>query len=155
MSDYMQSLQLPTRMLLGPGPSNIHPRILQAMMTPMLGHLDPDFRPVLDDIREMLSLVFHTTTKGTFPLPATGTAAMESAFCNMIEPGDKVVVAVNGFFSDRMGDIASRCGAEVHRVDVPWGSPGGTYLSSLPGCRLGQGGGGGACRDLNLRFEPD
>lgn len=123
MSHYMQSLQLPNRILLGAGPSNIHPRILQAMLTPMLGHLDPDFWPVLDDIREMLSLVFHTSTKGTFPLPATGTAAMESSFCNMVEPGDSVVIAVNGFFSDRMTDIASRCGAEVHRIDVPWGSP--------------------------------
>ena len=69
----------------------------------MLGHLDPDFWPVLDDIREMLSLVFHTSTKGTFPLPATGTAAMESAFCNMVEPGDNVVVAVNGDSSNTLG----------------------------------------------------
>ena len=79
MSDYLKSLQLPKRLLLGPGPSNVHPRILQAMMAPMLGHLDPDFWPVLDHIREMLSLVFRTSTKGTFALPATGTAAMESA----------------------------------------------------------------------------
>ncbi len=123
MSDYLQSLQLPNRILLGPGPSNVHPRILQAMLTPMLGHLDPDFWPVLDHIREMLSLVFRTSPVGTFPLPATGTAGMESAFCNVVEPGDRVVVVVNGFFGDRMTEIAARCGAEVHRIDVPWGSP--------------------------------
>ena len=123
MRDYLKSLQLPKRLLLGPGPSNVHPRILQAMMAPMLGHLDPDFWPVLDHIREMLSLVFRTSTKGTFALPATGTAAMESAFCNVVEPGDRVVVAVNGFFGNRMTEIAERCGAEVHRIDVPWGSP--------------------------------
>lgn len=123
MPDHVNALQLPNRILLGPGPSNVHPRVLQAMLTPMLGHLDPDFWPVLDDIRDMLGRVLGTARHWTMPLPATGTAGMESAFCNVVEPGDRVIVAVNGFFGSRMVEIASRCGAEVHRLDVPWGKP--------------------------------
>jgi alanine-glyoxylate transaminase/serine-glyoxylate transaminase/serine-pyruvate transaminase len=123
MTDYLKELQMPNRILLGPGPSNVSPRVLQAMMTPILGHLDPDFWHVLDEVREMLSLALGTTTECTLPLPATGTAGMESAFCNVVEPGDRVVVAVNGFFGARMAEIAARCGAEVHRLDVAWGKP--------------------------------
>jgi len=123
MTDYLRELQMPNRVLLGTGPSNVTPRVLQAIMTPILGHLDPDFWPVLDDVREMLSLALGTTTQGTLPLPATGTAGMEAAFCNMVEPGDRVVVAVNGFFGARMAEIAARCGADVHRLDVTWGKP--------------------------------
>jgi alanine-glyoxylate transaminase/serine-glyoxylate transaminase/serine-pyruvate transaminase len=123
MPDHLNALQLPNRILLGPGPSNVHPRVLQAMLTPMLGHLDPDFWPVLDDIRDMLGRVLGTARNWTMPLPATGTAGMESAFCNVVEPGDRVIVAVNGFFGSRMVEIASRCGADVHRLDVPWGKP--------------------------------
>ena len=123
MTDYLNELQMPNRILLGPGPSNVSPRVLQAMMTPMLGHLDPDFWPVLDDVRNMLSLALGATAQGTLPLPATGTAGMEAAFCNMVEPGDRVVVAVNGFFGARMAEIAARCGADVHRLEVAWGKP--------------------------------
>lgn len=123
MSDGMNELQLPNRILLGPGPSNVHPRVLQAMLTPMLGHLDPDFWPVLDEIRDMLRQVMGTSDNVTLPLPATGTAGMEASFCNVIEPGDLVVIAVNGFFGERMAQIATRCGAEVHRVEIPWGKP--------------------------------
>jgi alanine-glyoxylate transaminase/serine-glyoxylate transaminase/serine-pyruvate transaminase len=123
MSDYLNELKLPNRILLGPGPSNVHPRVLQALLTPMLGHLDPDFWPVLDEVRDMLRLVLGTTQNWTLPLPATGTAGMEAAFCNVVEPGDRVIIVVNGFFSGRMVEIASRCGAEVQRIDVPWGKP--------------------------------
>ena len=123
MHDYLHDLRVPDRILLGPGPSNVHPRVLQAMLTPMLGHLDPDFSPVIDHIHEMLCLVLGTSCNVTFPLPATGTAGMEAAFCNVVEPGDRVIVAVNGFFGARMVEIASRCGANVHRIDVPWGKP--------------------------------
>jgi alanine-glyoxylate transaminase/serine-glyoxylate transaminase/serine-pyruvate transaminase len=121
MPDYLNELRLPNRILLGPGPSNVHPRVIQAMLTPMLGHLDPDFWQVLDHIREMLCQVIGTSRNWTLPLPATGTGGMESAFCNVVEPGDRVVVVVNGFFGVRMVEIAARCGADVHRVDVPWG----------------------------------
>jgi alanine-glyoxylate transaminase / serine-glyoxylate transaminase / serine-pyruvate transaminase len=123
MSTYLNELKLPNRILLGPGPSNVHPRVLQAMLSPMLGHLDPDFWQVLDQVRDMLRLVLGTTQNWTLPLPATGTAGMESAFCNVVEPGDRVVIVVNGFFGGRMVEIASRCGADVHRLDVPWGKP--------------------------------
>lgn len=121
MSEGLNELQLPNRILLGPGPSNVHPRVLQAMLTPMLGHLDPDFWPVLDEIRDTLRQVMGTSDNVTLPLPATGTAGMEASFCNVVEPGDVVVIAVNGFFSERMAQIATRCGAEVHRVEIPWG----------------------------------
>jgi alanine-glyoxylate transaminase/serine-glyoxylate transaminase/serine-pyruvate transaminase len=123
MSDYLNELKLPNRILLGPGPSNVHPRVLQAMLSPMLGHLDPDFWPVLDQVRDMLRLVLGTTHNWTLPLSATGTAGMEAAFCNVVEPGDRVVIVVNGFFGGRMVEIASRCGADVQRIDVPWGKP--------------------------------
>jgi alanine-glyoxylate transaminase/serine-glyoxylate transaminase/serine-pyruvate transaminase len=89
----------------------------------MLGHLDADFWPVLDQIRDMLRRVLGTTHPWTLPLSATGTAGMEAAFCNVVEPGDHVVIVVNGFFGERMVDIAARCGAEVQRIDVPWGKP--------------------------------
>ena len=123
MSDYLNELKLPNRILLGPGPSNVHPRVLQAMLSPMLGHLDPDFWPVLDQVRDMLRLVLGTTHNWTLPLSATGTAGMEAAFCNVVEPGDRVVIVVNGFFGGRMVEIAARCGADVQRIDVPWGKP--------------------------------
>src|SRR5712692_5840697 len=112
MSAYRNELHLPNRILLGPGPSNVHPRVLQAMLT-----------PVLDHVRDMLRLVLGTTHTWTLPLPATGTAGMEAAFCNVVEPGDRVVIVVNGFFGGRMVEIASRCGADVQRLDVPWGKP--------------------------------
>jgi alanine-glyoxylate transaminase / serine-glyoxylate transaminase / serine-pyruvate transaminase len=123
MSDYLNELKLPNRILLGPGPSSVHPRVLQAMLSPMLGHLDPDFWPVLDQVRDMLRLVLGTTHNWTLPLSATGTAGMEAAFCNVVEPGDRVVIVVNGYFGGRMVEIASRCGADVQRIDVPWGKP--------------------------------
>jgi hypothetical protein len=123
MSAYLNELHLPNRILLGPGPSNVHPRVVQAMLMPMLGHLDPDFWPVLDHVRDMLRLVLGTTHPWTLPLSATGTAGMEAAFCNVVEPGDRVVIVVNGFFGERMVEIASRCGADVQRLEVPWGKP--------------------------------
>src|SRR6266705_6205640 len=91
MRAYLNELKLPNRILLGPGPSNVHPRVLQAMLSPMLGHLDPDFWPVLDHVRAMLRLVLGTTHPWTLPLSATGTAGMEAAFCNVVEPGDRVI----------------------------------------------------------------
>jgi len=119
----MSERDLTNRVLLGPGPSNVNPRVTQSMLKGMLGHLDPEFWPITDQVCAMLREVFHTKGDFTLPISATGMAGMESAFCNLIEPGDKVVVIVNGFFGTRMVDVASRCGADVHKVDVPWGSP--------------------------------
>ena len=123
MKDYLKELNFPYRVLLGPGPSNVHPRVIQAMLTPILGHLDPDFHKVTDHIREMLRFIFRATEGLTLSLSATGMAGMEAALCNLVEPGDRVVIAVNGFFGGRMVDVASRCGAEVHVIEVPWGKP--------------------------------
>ena len=116
---------------MGPGPSDVHSRVLQAMAMPILGHLDPVFLRVMDDVMEMLRIVFQTSNGLTFPISATGTAGMEAAFCNVVEPGDTVVIAINGYFGNRMADIASRCGARVHTVEYPWGKPVGPDLTVL------------------------
>ena len=131
MSDYLKEFNPPQRILMGPGPSNVHARVLQAMTAPILGHLDPDFLRVMDDVIEMLRAVFRTSNRLTLPLSATGSAGMEAAFCNMVEPGDIVVIATNGYFGKRMADVASRCGAQVHTVEFPWGKPVGPDLSDL------------------------
>ena len=116
-------LQMPQRILLGPGPSSVHPRVLQAMTTPVVGYLDPSFFEVMDDVCEMLRRVYHTSNAITFPVSSTGSGAMEAACANIIERGDTVVICRNGYFGVRLADIAERCGAEVHVVDSPWGKP--------------------------------
>ena len=131
MSDYLNELKPPHRILMGAGPSSVHPRVLQAMTAPILGHLDPDFARIMDDVMVMLRRVFKTSNSLTLPLSATGSAGMEAAFCNVVEPGDTVVIAANDYFGDRMVDIASRCGADVHTFDVPWGRPVGPDLAAL------------------------
>ncbi len=109
------------RLLLGPGPSNPHPEVVSAMTRPMLGHLDPEFLALMDETCERLRLAFRTTNALTLPISGTGSAGMEACFVNLVEPGDTVIVGVNGVFGERMCDVASRCGASVIRVDVPWG----------------------------------
>jgi len=116
-----QELKPPQRILLGPGPSNIHPRVQQAMAAPLLGYLDPYFLTIMDDTMNLLRYVFQTRNELTFPISATGSAGMEAGLCNFLEPGDVAVIANNGFFADRMINIASRCGAEVIRLDAEWG----------------------------------
>ncbi len=111
------------RLLLGPGPSNPYPEVATALAWPMLGHLDPDFLAVLDETAERLRAVFHSSHPLTFPVSGTGSAGMEAAFVNVVDPGDVVVVGVNGLFGERMCEVATRCGAEVVRVEAPWGSP--------------------------------
>jgi alanine-glyoxylate transaminase/serine-glyoxylate transaminase/serine-pyruvate transaminase len=111
------------RILMGPGPSNPYPAVAQALARPMLGHLDPDFLSVLDETNERLRSVFRTANPLTFPVSGTGSAGMEAAFVNVVSPGDPVVIGVNGLFGERMVDVAGRCGAEVIRVDAPWGQP--------------------------------
>ena len=120
---YLENFQPPQRLLLGPGPSTVHPRVLQAMTLPVVGHLDPMFFNVMDDVCEALRFIFHTSNFMTLPLSSTGTGAIEAACVNILEPGDTMVVCRNGFFGDRMADIARRCGAETHIVDSPWGKP--------------------------------
>ena len=116
-------LQMPQRILLGPGPSSVHPRVLQAMTAPVVGYLDPSFFQVMDEVCDMLRQVYHTSNTTTFPVSATGTGAMETACANVIERGDTVVICRNGYFGNRLADIAERSGADVHLVDSPWGKP--------------------------------
>jgi aspartate aminotransferase-like enzyme len=116
-------MPLVERTLLGPGPSNLYPEVLAAQAQPILGHLDPVFLTLLDETCERLRQVFRTANRLTLPISATGSAGMEASFVNVVEPGDVVVIGVNGVFGNRMCDVASRCGAEVVRVDAPWGEP--------------------------------
>lgn len=115
------AFQAPNRLLLGPGPSNAAPSVLQAMSQPLLGHLDPMFLRVMDDIQAMLRQVFLTQNQMTFAISGTGTAGMEFCLVNLIEPGDDVVVGVNGYFGARIAEIAERCGARVTKVEARWG----------------------------------
>jgi len=116
-----QELKPPRRILLGPGPSNIHPRVQQAMMAPLLGHMDPYFFTVMDDIMKLLRFLFRTENELTFPISATGSAGMEASFGNFLEQGDVAVIGVNGFFGERMVDNASRYGADVVQLNAEWG----------------------------------
>jgi alanine-glyoxylate transaminase / serine-glyoxylate transaminase / serine-pyruvate transaminase len=114
-------LNISPRVLLGPGPSDVHPRILTAMTTPVVGHLDPQYIGVMNDTQVMLRDAYRTRNPLTFPMSATGMAGMETCVVNLVEPGDKVVVCVNGFFGTRMVDIAGRAGAQVTVLERPWG----------------------------------
>src|SRR5579863_3761436 len=108
---------------MGPGPSNLYPEVVSAFPRPLLGHLDPEFLEVLDETCDRLRSVFRTTNSLTLPVSGTGSAGMEAAFVNVVGSGDVVVVGVNGLFGERMCDVAGRLGAEVVRVDAPWGEP--------------------------------
>ncbi len=109
------------RLLLGPGPSDVHPRVLTAMATPLLGHLDPQFLEILNETQEMLRQVFRTKNALTFPVSGTGMAGMEACVVNLIEPGDRMLVCINGVFGQRMADVAQRAGAVVTSIERPWG----------------------------------
>jgi len=113
----------PARILMGPGPCNVDPRVMLAMAKPLLGHLDPDFIRIMHQVQDLLRNVFATRNPLTIPISGTGTAGMEAAFVNVVEPGDKVLICVNGFFGERMVEIAGRCGAEVKKLDRAWGKP--------------------------------
>ena len=115
-------LIVPPRVLLGPGPSEANARVLKAMTTPMLGYLDTKFVEVMDDTVALLREVFGTENRLTFPVSGTGTAGMEAALANIIEPGDGVVVGINGYFGARIADIATRCGGTVTTVESEWGT---------------------------------
>ena len=118
-------LAVPTtdRVLMGPGPCNPYPEAVSALGRPMLGHLDPEFLTLLDDLNERLRQVFRTGNQLTFPLSGTGSAGMEAALVNTVEPGDTAVVGINGVFGMRLAEVARRCGAEVVTVEFEWGQP--------------------------------
>ena len=116
------SAALPTRLLLGPGPSNVPPRVLAALAQPLLGHLDPAFLAVMDEVQERLRRLFGTANRMTLPLSATGSGGMEACLANLLEPGDVALVGVAGVFGERMCDVAGRIGAKVERVETEPGT---------------------------------
>ncbi len=111
----------PERLLLGPGPSQVHPRVLAALATPLVGHLDPAFIALMEETKRMLREVFGTTNPLTIPISGTGSAGLEATIVNLVEPGDEVVVGVNGVFGTRLCDVAERAGATVISAEAPWG----------------------------------
>jgi alanine-glyoxylate transaminase/serine-glyoxylate transaminase/serine-pyruvate transaminase len=111
----------PQRLLLGPGPSMVHPRVLRAMSTPLLGHLDPKFLEIMNEVQAQLRAVFRTQNPFTIAVSGTGSAGMEAALVNLIEPGDAAIVVAAGVFGTRMADIVGRCGGRLVKLDVPWG----------------------------------
>ncbi len=115
------SLDPPPRLLLGPGPSNAHPRVLAAMSRAQVGHLDPFFIGLMDEIQDLLRYAFQTGNQLTVPISGTGSAGMEACIANLVEPGDRVVVGCNGYFGGRLSEMALRHGGEVERLTKPWG----------------------------------
>ncbi|MDE2823067.1 MAG: aminotransferase class V-fold PLP-dependent enzyme, partial [Chloroflexota bacterium] len=114
---------MPPRILLGPGPSNTSPRVLQAMMSPMIGYADPEFMVVLDEVSELLRLVFQTEEGLAIALPGTGSAGMQAGLNSLLEPGDTVVICSCGYFGERMADMAERLGANAVVLRGEWGRP--------------------------------
>ncbi|MEH2356045.1 alanine--glyoxylate aminotransferase family protein [Nostoc sp.] len=114
-------LEIPSRLLLGPGPSNAHPTVLQAMNTSPIGHLDPAFLALMDEIQSLLRYVWQTENSLTIAVSGTGTAAMEATIANAVEPGDVVLIGVAGYFGNRLVDMAGRYGADVRTITKPWG----------------------------------
>lgn len=111
----------PERVLMGPGPSDVSTRVLRAMASPTIGHLDPAYLKIMDETRQQLRKVFQTSNDMTMAISGTGSAGMEACVCNLIEPGDEVIVCVNGVFGGRMKDVAERYGATVHAIEIDWG----------------------------------
>jgi len=121
MNTNVPELVPPQRLLLGPGPSMVHPRVLRAMSTPLLGHLDPKFLEIMNDVQAQLRAVFRTNNPFTIAVSGTGSAGMEAALVNLIEPGDAAIVVAAGVFGTRMAEIVGRCGGRLVKLDVPWG----------------------------------
>src|SRR5262245_2942647 len=114
---------IPNVLLMGPGPSSVLPEVYRALARPTLGHLDPDFIALMDETKDLLRQVMQSKNDVTFPISGTGSAAMEAAFANLIEPGDRVLILVNGYFGTRMADMAERQRAQVRMLEFDWGTP--------------------------------
>ncbi len=121
MAEAYREINPSTRTLMGPGPSNVDPRVLKSMATPLVGHLDPDFLEIMDETMDMLRRLFQTENALTIPISGTGSSGMEAALCNVIEEGDQVLVCINGVFGQRMTDIVQRCRGELTTVEADWG----------------------------------
>ncbi len=122
MSQEIKSFYPPLRTLMGPGPSDVHPRVLAAIAKPTIGHLDPAFQDLMEDIKSGLRYAFQTENSLTFPVSAPGSAGMEACFVNLVEPGDKVIIAQNGVFGVRMKENVVRCGGTAIVVEHDWGT---------------------------------
>lgn len=123
MNETITQFEPPRRILMGPGPSNVNPRVLLAMARPTVGHLDPEFLEMMDQVSSQLRRLFGTANELTFAISATGSAGMETAFVNILEPGDTAIIGVNGVFGMRMSAVAERAGAKVVTVESAWGEP--------------------------------
>lgn len=117
------SFRPPVRILMGPGPSDVNPRILEALSKPTIGHLDPAFIGLMDDMKRLLRRAFRTDNSLTLPISAPGSAGMECCFVNLVSPGDKVIIAQNGVFGGRMRENVERCGGTAVMVQDDWGKP--------------------------------
>ncbi|MGF1522113.1 MAG: pyridoxal-phosphate-dependent aminotransferase family protein [Leptolyngbyaceae cyanobacterium] len=117
----LDPLDLPERLLLGPGPSNADPAVVAAMNRQPIGHLDPAYLALMDEVQELLRYVWQTDNPLTYPVPGTGSAAMEATLANVVEPGDRVLVGVMGYFGHRLVDMAERYGADVRTIHQSWG----------------------------------
>jgi alanine-glyoxylate transaminase / serine-glyoxylate transaminase / serine-pyruvate transaminase len=117
----VRPLDLPDRVLLGPGPSEVHPRVREALSLPLVGHLDPAFVALMDETQALLRYAFQTENRLTLPISGTGSAGMEAVVVNLIEPGEKMLVCINGVFGQRMRDVAERAGAVVCSIERPFG----------------------------------
>lgn len=115
-------LTVPDRVLMGPGPSSVHPRVLRAIATPLLGHMDPAFLSIMDEVMDSLRFVFGTKNQITLPISGTGSSGMDACIANIIEEGDELLVCVNGYFGHRICQIANRWGAKVIPYEIEWGS---------------------------------
>jgi alanine-glyoxylate transaminase/serine-glyoxylate transaminase/serine-pyruvate transaminase len=123
MSQSFSSFIPPTRVLMGPGPSDVYTRVLEALSRPTIGHLDPKFVDLMDEVKQLLQYAFQTNNTLTMPISAPGSAGMESVFVNLVEPGDKVIVCQNGVFGGRMQQNVQRCGGQAIMVQDKWGEP--------------------------------
>ena len=121
MSNLLETLD--SVLLMGPGPSSIHPRVYQALAKPTIGHMDSQFIALMDAIKERLQKLMDTKNEATITLSATGSSGMEAVMVNLVEEGEAALVVVNGFFSERMAEVARRVGAEVDMIEFPWGKP--------------------------------
>jgi len=121
--DSIDELRPPDRLLMGPGPSETHPRVLRAFGTPPVGHLDPAFVEIMDETQTLLRETLRTENEWTIPVSGTGSAAMEAAFTNLVEPGETALVPGNGYFGGRMAEMIRRAGGEPIELETPWGEP--------------------------------
>lgn len=123
MNPSADELRPPDRLLMGPGPSETHPRVLRAFGTPPVGHLDPAFLEIMNDTQRLLRETFRTDNRWTIPVSGTGSAAMEAAIGNLVEPDETALVPGNGYFGNRMAEMVRRAGGDPVQLDTPWGEP--------------------------------